>query len=84
MEVSGQIHVPASLLTRKEPPVPIGSEVGGPQSRSGRGGEAIARLILFRISRFAHEPQSDVTTGWAHCVINSNRGTEAALQIYCK
>jgi hypothetical protein len=34
MEVSGQIHVPATLPPGKEPLVPI-----GPQSRSARGGE---------------------------------------------
>jgi hypothetical protein len=35
MEVSGQLHAPAALLPGKEPLVPI----GGPQNRSGRGGE---------------------------------------------
>jgi hypothetical protein len=33
MEVSGQLHAPAALLPG------IGGWVGGPQSRSGRGGE---------------------------------------------
>jgi hypothetical protein len=39
MEVRFQIHTPAALPPEKEHPVPIGWEAGGPQSRSGRGGE---------------------------------------------
>jgi hypothetical protein len=39
MEVSGQLHAPATLPPGIEPLVPIGQEVDGPQSRSGRGGE---------------------------------------------
>jgi hypothetical protein len=38
MEVSGQLHAPAALPPGKEPLVPIGWGLGGPQSRSGRGG----------------------------------------------
>jgi hypothetical protein len=38
MEVSG-LHAPASLLQGKEPLVPLVRRLGGPQSRSGRGGE---------------------------------------------
>jgi hypothetical protein len=41
MEVSGQVHDPASLPRGKESMVPIGWRLGGPQSRSGRGGEEI-------------------------------------------
>jgi hypothetical protein len=39
MEVSGQLHAPAALPSRKETPVPIESRLGAPQNRSGRGGE---------------------------------------------
>jgi hypothetical protein len=39
MEVSGQLHAPAALSPGKESLVPIGQEAGGPQSRSGQGGE---------------------------------------------
>jgi hypothetical protein len=39
MEVSGQLHAPAALPPGKKPVVPIESRLGGPQSRSGRGGE---------------------------------------------
>jgi hypothetical protein len=40
MEVSGELHAPAALLPGKEPPRThwIGGW-GGPESRSGRGGE---------------------------------------------
>jgi hypothetical protein len=37
MEMSGQLHSPAALPPRKEPLVP--RRLGGPQNRSGRGGE---------------------------------------------
>jgi hypothetical protein len=39
MEVSGQLHVPASLPPGKEPLYPLDRRLGGPYSRSGRGGE---------------------------------------------
>jgi hypothetical protein len=39
MEISGQLLVPASLLPGKEPQYPLDRRVGGPQSRSGHGGE---------------------------------------------
>jgi hypothetical protein len=39
MEVGGQLHAPAALPTGKEPLVPINRRLGGPQNRSGRGGE---------------------------------------------
>jgi hypothetical protein len=39
MEVSGQIHEPAALPQRKSPWYPLDRKLGGPQSRSGHGGE---------------------------------------------
>jgi hypothetical protein len=39
MEVSGQLHVPAALTPGKESCYPLARRLGGPQSRSGRGGE---------------------------------------------
>jgi hypothetical protein len=39
MEVSGQLHGPAALPPGKEPWFPLDRRLGGPQSRSGRGGE---------------------------------------------
>jgi hypothetical protein len=39
MEVSGQFHAPAALPQGKGPWYPLDRRLGGPQSRSGRGGE---------------------------------------------
>jgi hypothetical protein len=39
MEVSGQLHAPAALPQGKSPWYPLDRRLGGPQSRSGRGGE---------------------------------------------
>jgi len=39
MELSGELHDPAALPTGKEPLVSGGRRLGGPQSRSGHGGE---------------------------------------------
>jgi hypothetical protein len=39
MEVSGQLHALAALLPEKNPWYPLDRRLGGPQSRSGRGGE---------------------------------------------
>jgi hypothetical protein len=39
MEVSVQLHAPAALSPRYEPWYPSDRRLGGPQSRSGRGGE---------------------------------------------
>jgi hypothetical protein len=39
MEVSGQLEGPAALHPGKEPQYPLDRRLGGPQNRSGRGGE---------------------------------------------
>jgi hypothetical protein len=39
MEVSGQLHAPAALPPGKDPQYALDRRLGGPQSRSGRGGE---------------------------------------------
>lgn len=39
MELSGYLHVPASLPSRKEPQYLLDKRLGGPQWRSGRCGE---------------------------------------------
>jgi hypothetical protein len=39
MKVSGQLHAPAALLQGMSPWYPLDRRLGGPQSRSGRGGE---------------------------------------------
>jgi len=44
MEVSGQLHAPASYLQRKSPWYQLDRRLGGPQSRSGRGGEEMTSV----------------------------------------
>jgi hypothetical protein len=39
MEVSGQLHAPAASTPGKSLWYPLERRLGGPQSRSGRGGE---------------------------------------------
>jgi hypothetical protein len=39
MEVSGQLHASVALPQGKSPWYPLDRRLGGPQSRSGRGGE---------------------------------------------
>jgi hypothetical protein len=39
MDMSGRLHVPAALPPGKQPPLPLHRRLGGPQSRSGHGGE---------------------------------------------
>jgi hypothetical protein len=39
MKVSGQFYAPAALPQGKRPWYPLDRKLGGPQSRSGRGGE---------------------------------------------
>jgi hypothetical protein len=49
MEVSGQLLAPAALPPRKEPLVPIGWRLDGPQSRSGRGGEEKGLCVFIEV-----------------------------------
>jgi len=37
--VSGQLHAPAALSPGRSPSYPLDRRLGGPQRRSGRGGE---------------------------------------------
>jgi hypothetical protein len=39
LELSYQLHAPATLLPEKEPPNPLDKKLGKPHSRSGRRGE---------------------------------------------
>jgi hypothetical protein len=39
MGASGQLHIPAALPPGKSPCYPLDRRLGGPQIRSGRGGE---------------------------------------------
>jgi hypothetical protein len=44
MEVSGQLHTPAALPPGEEPLFPLDRRLGGPQSRSGHGGEENSQI----------------------------------------
>jgi len=69
MELSDQLHAPAALSQGKSPWYPLDRRLGGPQSRSGRGG----------LEKNSHHPQSyellllsgiDIlllTTGYEQC-----------------
>jgi len=59
MEMSGQLHAPAPVTPGKEPLVSIGSWLGGPQSRSWRGGEKKKYPYPYRESNPGH-PTRDV------------------------
>jgi len=39
MDISDQLHNPATLLLGKEPLLPNGRRLGGSHSQSGKGGE---------------------------------------------
>jgi hypothetical protein len=69
MEVSGQLHSPAALLPRKEPLVPLGSRLGGPQSRSGHCGEQTNRTpVVQPVARRCTDwaiPASEKITLWS-------------------
>jgi hypothetical protein len=61
MEVSGQLHAPAALPPGKETLVPMDRRLGGPQSRSGRGGEEknsqpSPEIELYNLYRPARSP----------------------------
>jgi hypothetical protein len=52
MELSCQLHAPATLPLAKEPPVPIGyRRLGGPRSRSERDGEEKNLFFAPAVSR---------------------------------
>jgi hypothetical protein len=49
MEVSGQLHVPATLTPGKGPRYLFDGRLGGPQSCSGSGGEYVNTVFEFMI-----------------------------------
>jgi hypothetical protein len=49
MEVSGQLHAPAALPQGKSSWYPLDRRLGGPQNRSGRGGEEKNSQPLLRL-----------------------------------
>jgi hypothetical protein len=61
MEVSGELHTPATLPQRKEPPwYALDRRLGGPQSHSGCGGEEMKKsnkpLSLFNYTSIINVP----------------------------
>jgi hypothetical protein len=54
MEVNGNLHVPAALLSGKETRCPLDKRLGGPLSRAGRfGGEKKPALVGNQILVFS-------------------------------
>jgi hypothetical protein len=81
MEVSGQLHAPTALLPGKEPWYPLDRGLGGPQSRSGRGGEEKNSCTLSELSsspilyeyglpnfKFHLNPSSSFAANWTPVV----------------
>jgi hypothetical protein len=56
MEVSGQLHVLATLFTGKELLVPTRQEAEWAQRWSGCGGEEKESLLLHRIEHWSYSP----------------------------
>jgi hypothetical protein len=54
MEVSGRLHASASLPTGEDPWYPLDRRLGGPQSRSGRGGEERDSHPLSEFEHLSH------------------------------
>jgi hypothetical protein len=78
--VNYQFHFPAALPRGKNPPLPIVRTLGGPQGRSGRGGEEKKfHCRELNPDRLAHDVmcllQVLLGTGGVHGLINEVRGT---------
>jgi hypothetical protein len=56
MDVSGQLHASAALPMGKESLYPLSRWLGGPQSRSGRGGEEEKFLSIPEIELRSSSP----------------------------
>jgi hypothetical protein len=65
MEVSGQLHAPASLPPGKSSRYPLDKRVGGPQSRSGRRGENSWPYRHSNSEPSVVEPVASRHTDWA-------------------
>jgi hypothetical protein len=60
MEVSAQLHAPAALPSGKEPPYPLDRRLGGPQSRSRRGGEYVCVYVCVCIYIYIYKGKGKV------------------------
>jgi hypothetical protein len=63
MEVRCQLHATAALPPGKEPLVPIERRLGGPQNRSGRGGEEKNSQPLPGLEPPINQPVAQRSTG---------------------
>jgi hypothetical protein len=65
MEMGGQLHVPAGLPQGKSPCYPLDRRLGGPQSRSGYGGEEKNSQPLPSLEPPDHPAHSPELYHWA-------------------
>jgi hypothetical protein len=63
--MSCQLHAPATLYPGKDPRYPLDRKLGGPQSRSGRGGEEKNYQLLPRLEPPIVQPVVQLYTYWA-------------------
>jgi hypothetical protein len=69
--MSGQLHAPAALSPRKEPPAPLDRRLGGPHNQSGRRGEKkILDLIGTRTPTPVAQPVASCYTDCAILIHN--------------
>jgi hypothetical protein len=86
MEVSGQLHAPAALPPGKSPWYPLDRRLGGPQSRSGRGGEEKNFLLPPGTEPFFFEVPplaSDALLATLHPLLESVLQTVDDFEISC-
>jgi hypothetical protein len=65
MEVIGQLHAPAVLPQGNNPWYPLDRRLGGPQNRSGRGGEERNSQPLPGLEPPIIQPVAQRYTDWA-------------------
>jgi hypothetical protein len=71
MEVSGQLHVPATLFPGKEGSKPLHRGLGGPQSRPRHFGEERHVFLLPKFEVLTIQPVGSRYTDYAtRCVFN--------------
>jgi hypothetical protein len=78
MEVSGQLHAPATLLQGKSPGYPLDRRLGGVQSHSGHGGEEKHSQLCWELNPriLTVQPIAQRYTDWAElskCIYNDKQ-----------
>jgi hypothetical protein len=72
MEMSGQLHASAALTPGKNPWYPLARRLGGPQSRSGCGGEEKNSQLLPGLEPPIIQPVAErYTTELSRLLINN-------------